>query len=121
MEETQQKPAVKVTPLSQAAFGPLTVLVVQKDLEQEGTKVHSGIFVSIRRTVTNPEDDPNMIPIIELPALEMLLKNIAEPAMSVRSFKTAAPARPDPVPPAPIPVAPPNRKERRTAGKKDRK
>ncbi len=119
-EQTPQTPAQpKVTPLSMAAFGPLTALVVRKEFIHDG-KPTSDIFISVRRNVQSAEDDPNLIPLIEVPALLMLLKNVAEPAMSVRSY--TAPANPmvpkpgeEPMPPTP---APPNRQQRRAEQKK---
>jgi hypothetical protein len=85
--EEKPLPKVHIEPLSVAAFGPLNVLVHRKTVEQPSGAKSAQIYVSIKRTQMLPDDEPNAIPLIELPALVMLLKNVAEPAMTVRTLQ----------------------------------
>lgn len=101
--ETQKPlPKVHVDPLSIASVGNLNAMVMRKTIEHPDGHKEANVFVTIKRTPTKPEDEPGLIPLIELPALVMLLKAVAEPAMTVRSLT-----------PQPAPAPAPKRKQRR--------
>lgn len=94
---TDPKPAdpkTTVTPLSIVTMGPLNALIFRKDTAVEGGGVASEVFVNIKRTASQPTDDPTAIPIMEVPALVMMLKAIAEPAMAVRTLEKPTPPAP---------------------------
>lgn len=97
-EETKAPASSTIETLSIASIGPLHALVSRKTTTQPTGEKASELFVSIRRTPLKPTDDAGLIPLIEIPALAMLLKSIAEPAMAVRSLVAptppAAPAAP---------------------------
>lgn len=91
---------VSTVPLSVATFGRLNI-VVFRQIEGE----RSGIFLNIR---SSNGGDPTAIPLADIPALVMMLEEIAKPAIHVRSF-----APPPETPAAPAPQAPkaPKRKK----------
>lgn len=81
MSNENPQPKVKITPTSVVTMGPLTVLVFRKDTEQaNGTQ--SETLVTIKRV----GGEPDVIPLMELPALAMMLNAIAEPAMIAKSL-----------------------------------
>lgn len=104
------KTNIKKTPISIASFGPLSAVIFRREIEKNANK-KTDVVVSIRRNVTEEGDDPTLVPLAELPALAMLLQNIAEPGMTLQQI---APA-PTATPPAP---AAPNRAARRKGKKK---
>lgn len=92
-ESPPEAPKVSTTPLSVATFGRLNI-VVFRQIEGE----RSGIFLNIR---SSNGGDPTAIPLADIPALVMMLEEIAKPAIAVRSFATpAAPVAAPPPPPA---------------------
>ncbi len=93
MSEEKTALKTKITPLSVASVGPLNALIFQKDTETDAGTT-SEVLISIKRNPMKPDDDPSAIPILELPALVMLLKAVAEPSMTVRSLTPVAPAVP---------------------------
>lgn len=92
--ESPPEPSKSSTvPLSVTTFGRLNIVVFR---QTEGER--SGIFLNIRSAGVG---DPTAIPLADIPALVMMLEEIAKPAIQVRSF--ASPPTPSPVPPATTP------------------
>lgn len=102
---TPAAPKVRIEPLSVASVGPLNVMIFRKTITTGD--VRSQVYASIKRAIVSPEDDVYSIPLMEIPALVMLLKSVAEPAMSVQSL-----VKPE-APPAPAPKAKPAKAKKR--------
>lgn len=100
------KPTVQIKALSMVEFGPFKILTFDRELTRpvlEGTaEVTHEIMVSIRREPRNKFDDPGAIPLTDLPALQMILKEIGAAAMVVTPFHQQAPAQERPMHP-PVP------------------
>jgi hypothetical protein len=71
-----------VTPVSIMSAGPLNLIVIRRD----NTDSKPEFFISVKRTPTNPGDDPSMIPLIEVPALQRMLEEAFTPALGLRSL-----------------------------------
>lgn len=89
---------VKIDPLSVASIGPLNVMIFRKTITPPSGKTQSQVYASIKRAIVSPEDDVHSIPLMEIPALVMLLKSIAEPAMTVQPLNVPAPKAKSPKP-----------------------
>lgn len=87
----ENAPHTTVTPISIATVGPLNALIFRKTTTTHEGAVAQEILVNIKRNRVKPDDDPAAIPILEIPALIMLLKAVAEPAMTVRAVPAAPP------------------------------
>lgn len=90
------EPKVSVTPVSIMTCGPLNVLILRRTVDES-----SEFLMSVRRVVTSPNDDPNMIPIMEVPALIRMLEEAFTPSLSIRSL--LPPQQPQQAPSAPAP------------------
>lgn len=84
------KPKATVKPLSSVNFGPFSVLIFDRQLNipvKDGTdEIRHEVMVNIRREARGPLDDTSSIPLTDLPALQMILKEIAGSAMTVQQF-----------------------------------
>jgi len=82
-------PTKSVTPTSIMTAGPLNLIIVRRDT----TDSKPEFFISIKRIPTAPGDDPGLIPLIEVPALQRMLEEAFTPALGLRSLL------PQPTPP----------------------
>src|SRR6185369_12470735 len=75
-------PTKSVTPTSIMTAGPLNLIIIRRDNKDSKPE----FFISIKRTPTVPGDDPGMIPLIEVPALQRMLEEAFAPALGLRSL-----------------------------------
>lgn len=78
----------KIRPLSMLTFGPLSVMVFEKPATPDAPADLNKIYVQIAR------GNSRHIPLIEVPALIEVLKQIATPGISITNYDPPEPPEP---------------------------